>query len=116
MDRSFLSQPEVVAASRRFVCVRLATYEDKDEGEYLKAFGAGRGGELENTVFTILSPDAKRRLVRAGRTARQVFADAGEMAEAMGRIAGRFEPTPADGPPALPKVANVRLALDVAAC
>ena len=42
MDRSYLSQPEVVAASRDFVCVRLMTYESRVEGDFLTAFNVTR--------------------------------------------------------------------------
>jgi hypothetical protein len=116
MDRSFLSQAEVIAASRKFVCVRLTTYEDKKEAEFLKSIFVGRSGEVENTTFTILPPDGKQPLVRPGRSARQCFAGAAQMAESMNRIAKQYEGRKADGAPELPKVANVRLALDVAAC
>ncbi len=117
MDRSFLSDAAVIAASRRFVCVRLTTYEDKKEGEFLKSFHVTRSGELETTVFAILSPDGKRQLARASRSARQTFGDAQRMAETMNRLAGEYATRKdADAPPALPTVRNVRLALDVAAC
>src|SRR5689334_16637520 len=118
MDRSFLSQPEVIAASRKFVCVRLTTYENKDEANFLKAFKVTRSGELENTVFTILSPDGKRSLDRASRSARQTFGDSQRMASTMERIARDFETKKsAQGQlPELPRVTNVRLAVNVAAC
>jgi hypothetical protein len=113
MDRSFLSRDDVIAASRQFVCVRLATYEDREEGAFLKSFNVTRSGELENTVFCILSPDGKKKLIRAARGTRQVFAGAAQMAETMNRIAEDHKPKAA--PAAVPLVANVRLALDVAA-
>jgi hypothetical protein len=118
MDRSFLSQPEVIAASRRFVCVRLTTYENAEEAEFLQSLLRTRSGEVENTVFTLLSPDGKRHLARASRSARQTFGDAGRMAETMNRVANEYAARPAAGeaPPALPQVANVRLAVNVAAC
>jgi hypothetical protein len=116
MDRSFLSDAAVIAASRKFVCVRLTTYEDKTEGEFLKAFHVTRSGELENTVFTILSPDGKRQLARASRSARQTFGDASRMAETMNRLASEYTSKDAGTPPPLPTVRNMRLALDVAAC
>src|SRR4051812_12431801 len=90
MDRSYLSQPEVIAASRAFVCVRLATYEDEEEGKFLKAFQVTRSGELENTVFTILAPDGKKQLARASRSARGTFGDADRMAATMKRITGEI--------------------------
>jgi hypothetical protein len=118
MDRSFLSRPEVIAASRQFVCVRLTTYENKVEGEFLKSFKVTRSGELENTVFALLEPDGKRRLARASRSARQTFGDAERMAEGMNRLAREYPgKEPADGAlPELPLVTNLRLAVDVAAC
>jgi hypothetical protein len=118
MDRSFLSRPEVVAASRKFVSVRLLTYEDEAEGKLLKSLAPTRSGELENTVFTVLSPDGKRRLARGSRSARQTFGDAARMAEALERIArehGARAPA-ADRAPELPAVPGVRLAVNVAAC
>jgi hypothetical protein len=116
MDRSFLSQAEVIAASRQFVCVRLTTYEDKKEAELLKSIFVGRSGDVENTTFTILPPDGKQPLVRPGRSARHCFGSAAQMADAMNRIAKQYEGRKADADPPLPKVPNVRLALDVAAC
>ena len=118
MDRSFLSRPEVIAASRQFVCVRLTSYEDGAEGEFLKSFNVTRSGELENTVFTILAPDGKRQLARASRSARQTFGDAERLAATMNRIANEYEgQESADTSAAeLPLVANLRLAIDVAAC
>lgn len=114
MDRSFLSRPEVVKASRKFVCVRLTTYEDKDEAKFLKAFDVTRSGEVENTVFTILSPDGKKRLTGAGRSARMVFDDAAEMAGTMNKLAARY--TKVKDENTLPLVGTVRLAVNVASC
>lgn len=118
MDRSFLSQQSVIEASRQFVCIRLATYEDKTEGDFLKSFRVTRSGDLENTVFAVLSPDGKHQLARASRGAQQTFGDATRMAEAMNRIARQYGAkrlVDVHLPP-LPQVANVRLAIDVAAC
>ena len=42
MDRSFLSRPEVIAASEAFVCVRLTSYENADEMAFLKDMFVGR--------------------------------------------------------------------------
>jgi hypothetical protein len=116
MDRSFLSQPEVIAASRSFVYVRLTTYESKEEMAFLKSFEVTRSGEVENTVFCILAPDGKRRLSRAGRSTRRSFRDAADLAETMKRIAKDYPGAKKPGLPALPVVANVRLAVNVAAC
>src|SRR3954452_19175867 len=117
MDRSFLSQSDVVAAARNFVCVRLMTYESGVEGEFLKAFNVTRSGELENTVFTILAPDGVRPLVRSSRSCKGTFRDAAHMAESMAKIAAT-NPGIKDinGLPELPTVPTVRLGVNVAAC
>lgn len=123
MDRSFLSKPEVIVASRDFVCVRLATYESKSEATLLKSVFRFRSGELENTVFAILSPDGKRQLIRSGRSPRFAFfggedVAAKEMARSMNRIAGQFKAKgkPSSKPRPLPTLADMRLAVNVAAC
>lgn len=116
MDRSFLSQAEVVAAARKFVCIRLATYEDQQEAEFLKQLFLGRSGELENTVFAVLSPDGQRQLVRASRSPVRALPTAGQLADTLSRIAGQHQTRKSAAEPSLPKAANVRLALDIAAC
>jgi hypothetical protein len=115
MDRSFLSQSPVIAASTRFVCVRLMSYENANEMKFLATVFTGRSGEAENTVFTIRSPDGNRTLVRAGRSTSQGFRDAADLAATMDRIAKQFE-VKEEGRAALPLVANVRLGVNVAAC
>lgn len=113
MDRSFLSQPAVVAASRQFVCVRLATYEDPVEAKFVKGLVRTGSGELENTAFCLLSPDGAKKLTRSGREIRHIYGDPDTMAADMNRLAGTF--TPKAAPAGLPTVANAKLALDVAA-
>jgi hypothetical protein len=115
MDRSYLSQPAVIAAARPFVCVRLTTYENKDEGDFLKGLAHTRSGELENSVFTILAPDGHTQLARASRSTKQTFGDAQRMAATMNRIAGGYRDKQAVGG-ALPTVPTPRLAVNVAAC
>lgn len=117
MDRSFLSHTDVIEASRRFVCVRLTTYEVKNEHDFLRTLMVGRSGQVENTTFTILAPDGKRTLVRPSRSTKAVFPNATQMASAMNRIAPQFDAIEASKQTAapLPAVASVRLALNVAA-
>ena len=124
MDRSLWSDPVVVEASRNFVCARLATYEDETEGKMLEQIYRGRSGELENTVFVILSPDGKKRLSNAGRSPRMVFGGASgwegtvlalEMELVSRKYPGNGD-TDVKGSPALPIAKDVRLALNIAAC
>ena len=113
MDRSFLSRPEVVQASRKFVCIRLATYESFEEAQMLRGIFLGGSGEVENTTFALLSPDGKTPLVYSGRSPDFAFVNSQQMAETMGRISDRYRGR-ASGE--LPTVVNLRLAVNVGAC
>ena len=61
MDRSLLCQKNVIEASRGLICLRLATYENAAEVKYLEKVFRGGSGQLENTVFAMLSPSAPSR-------------------------------------------------------
>lgn len=114
MDRSFLSQPPVVTAAKKFVCIRLTSYEDETE----KAFVATLvRGEVANTAFAILGPDGKPALrgQGPGRGPRDLFADAPTMAKGMDDLAAKYELKKADGIPALPIALNAKVGLAVAA-
>lgn len=118
MDGSFLSSEAVVAASRNFVCIRLATYEDQQEAEFMSRVFTSRSGVLENTTFGILSPDGKRNLVTPGRGPMHAFRDAASMASKMNLIAlqhsGASQALWSDE--RLPVMQSVDVALNVAAC
>jgi hypothetical protein len=58
MDGSFLSDEQVVAASRNFVCIRLATYEDQQLGIQL-------GLDWESAI-----PETDQQSIRAKERAR----------------------------------------------
>ncbi len=114
MDRSLLSQKNVIEASRGLVCIRLATYENAAEVKYLEKVFRGGSGQLENTVFAMLSPGADKYLARPGRSPDWAFSGADNMARGLKEIASRYKPT--GSPEALPAMENLRLALNVAAC
>ena len=118
MDRSYLSHPEVVEASRQFICARLATYEDAAEAEFLTSVFPGPSGDLQNTVFAILDPEGKRNLVRSGRSPHWAFRTPETMATEMKKIADRYdvEGEPKAAELGMPYLADARLALNVAAC
>ena len=118
MDRSFLSSNAVVAASRKFVCIRLATYESKKEAEYMETIFLGKGGVLANTVFCILAPDGKRKLVRPGRSPQFTFSNASQMAIQMNRLAAQYPLATKNAlsDVQLPQLEKVDVALNVAAC
>ncbi len=118
MDRSFLSNEEVIAASRDYVCIRLATYEDAAEAEFLKTIYLGRSGELENTVFVLLSPDTKTNLCRPGRGPQFAYRTPNSLAEGMQEIAKSYPATTRDTESArlLPQMKDFRLGLNVSSC
>ena len=122
MDRSFLSDKGIIRASRNFVCARLSTYESKEEAEYLSGIFTRRG-QLENTVFCIMSPDGKDKLVSSGRSPGWVFPGSEDQAmrdmeKKMDEIALRYsvKKESRSSLPGLPVLPNFRLALNVAAC
>ncbi len=131
MDRSFLSDTGVIAAARNFVCIRLMTYESADEAKVLTSVFTGRSGDLENSTFALLAQDGKRKLTRSGRSPDMIFRGSeeetatDEMARRLRELAD--EHGFVDGKPtskkaksaahaALPAIADVRLALNVASC
>lgn len=117
MDRSFLTNAKVIEASRKFVCIRLATYEDEAEAEFLKTIYLGNTGQLENTVFVILSPDGDENLCRPGRGPHFAFRSASQMAVEMDRIAAKYESKDHQpGKALLPEMKDVRLGVNVGAC
>lgn len=117
MDGSFLSDADVVAASRDFVCIRTLTYEDAEEAKFLSTIYTGRSGQLENTTFGILSPDGRQKLTRTGRAPFHEYRDSKDMAEGMKEIAGRYAGATDQRftDPALPITPRLDLALNVAA-
>lgn len=129
MDRSFLADKKVVAASRKFVCIRLATYENAEENVVLRNIFS-RGGILQNTVFGILTPDGKTSVVRAGRSPAWAFGGVAgrgiheqspeviaKMADTMEAIALAYpgKGKQAKGTAPLPYLEDLRVALNVAA-
>ena len=136
MDGSFLSTRATVEASRPFVCIRLATYENQDEVDFMKRLYVSYTGEIANTLFALLSPDGKTRLSEADRSPAQVFggaphrradqpgaaelnkAAAARMAESMEVISLAYPGKKgAEGAPrALPYLSDLRMAVNVAAC
>ncbi|MBX9685483.1 MAG: hypothetical protein K2X27_02200 [Candidatus Obscuribacterales bacterium] len=113
MDGRFLSKPDVIAASRSFICVRMMTYESASEAEILKSLWR-RDAPLENTVFAILDSNG-RAILRGGRSPSMLFRDSSELARTMNEISAYYHADKGT-PESLPLVASVKLAVDVAAC
>ncbi len=116
MDRSFLSDKNVIKASRDFVCIRTATYEDKKESEFLKQALFGGGDDLRNFGFSILSPDGSKALKQSRRGPNFLYRDADEMHADLRRIASGYTKTKSTDVQGLPQMKSVRLGLNVASC
>jgi hypothetical protein len=118
MDRSLLSHKEVINASREFVCVRTATYEDKDEEKFLHMVFVRGAGTLRNFGYCILSPDGTKQLKRSNGGPNFVYANAAAMAKDLRRLSKpyRVKPSASKSLPALPQLKSVRLGVNVASC
>ena len=89
MDRSYLSDQAVVEASRQFICVRLATYEDQGEADFLTSLYSFRGNVLKNSVFALL--DRQTRVGAHGESARVALRELrplGDRREMQGDVCG----------------------------
>ena len=119
MDRSFLSNEQLIKISRDFVCIRTATYEDKEEAEFLKrTFVSRSGGTLRNFGFGILSPDGQRKLRRSERGPNFLYANSNAMAADLRKIASQYrgKTTGQESNPPVPQMKSVRLGINVASC
>lgn len=118
MDRGLLSDQAVIEASRAFVCIRTATYEDAAEAQFQRATLSGGRGDLRNFGYCLLSPDGKKAIRRSSRGPNYIYANAGAMAAELRKVAGRYPPKASanKSPKTLPQLKNVRLALNVASC
>ena len=83
--------------SRKFVCVRIETFENKESESLVKRV---LGGQLANTAFAILNPDGTSKLTPGSRSPGMSLAnkrtdttgkDNKEIIRKLNRIAGDFE-------------------------
>lgn len=115
MDGSFLSKKEVIDASRNFVCIRLTTYENKKEMEFVKRLMGRPRGSVENTLFAILSPDTKTKFVTPSRTPSWSYSNSTQLAKSLSSIAQKYRKQKQLGPDSsLPATANVKIGLNIA--
>ena len=59
------AKQEFIEASRKFVCIRIETYENKESEAKVRELLNGR---LANTAFCVFDPQGTRRLTRSGRS------------------------------------------------
>lgn len=69
------SQKEFIELSRKFVCVRLESYESKEHQDLVRKFLNGR---FANTAFCVLAPDGETELSGTGRGPEQALSRRGQ--------------------------------------
>jgi hypothetical protein len=113
IDEGYLTHPEVIWASKNFVCIRLTSYENKDE----QAFVEKITGNMVNTAFAFLNPDGTPAMAGrgTGRGPGNLFGSVTEMVDGMNRLAEKFPPGKDPGAPALPVTLSAKVGLAVAA-
>lgn len=101
------TQKNFIAASRKFVCVRLESYENKETQKLMRSL---LHGSFANTAFAIFAPNGKTQLSRGGRSPKQVLSqggrpskdspiDSGAIIATMNQIAAKYPLTaPLDAP------------------
>lgn len=112
---------EFIEASRKFVCIRIETFENKESEAMVRELLNGR---LANTAFTIFDPKGARRLTGSGRSPSATIRTRGQrndqehneltIIREMNKIAGRFKPVKDDSPAVLQDFHSFRQALNVA--
>ena len=98
---------DVIAASRKFVCVRIDTYESEANEELVRKL---MDGVLVNTTFCLLAPDGKTTLSHVGRSISGPFASP----RGLSRISRRYAPAGDADKALVPDFHSVRSALNVA--
>lgn len=106
--------------SRKYVCIRIETFENKGSEEKVRALLNGR---FANTAFCVFDPEGQQRLTRPGRGPSTAFGSKGRNGAAaddesivrqMNQIAARFTPTDGHGNAVLQDFYSFRQALNVA--
>ena len=112
---------DFIEASRKFVCIRIETYENKESEEKVRAL---LNGAFANTAFCLFDPEGEERLSRAGRgpsmglggrggRGEQASGDAGVI-QRMNQIAAEYSPKGQKEDVTLQDFNSFRQALNVA--
>ncbi len=114
IDSTYLHRPEVIDASKEFVCIRLTAYEDESERVFMSKLVKG---QVSNTAFAILAPDGTPAVQNkgTGKGPSGLFDNAAEMARGLKEIASRYPSKASQGAPALPVTLNAKVGMVVAA-
>lgn len=109
------AKEDFIEASRKFVCIRIETYESKESEKIVRTLLNGR---FANTAFCVFDPHGNEKLSRAGRGPHELVPGRGNATDdgiirQMNRIAARFKPTD-QGEAVLQDFDSFRQALNVA--
>ena len=80
------SDPDVIKASRKFICVRIESYESQENQKIVRSH---LGGRFENTAFCVIAPDGEERLTRSGRGPQHISRDFEDIAAIADRYKSR---------------------------
>ena len=105
------SNSDVIDATRKFVCVRIDSYESEENQEIVRSYLNGR---FANTAFCILAPDGKTRLLRGSRGPNQSFRNTDELVSKLKSVAENYESRGDVSQSTVPDFNSFRLALNVA--
>lgn len=106
---SLFSQKSFIQASKKFVCVKLGTYESKQHQELIRGLLDGR---MENTAFVVFAPDGKTKLSGAARSPKQVFGS--KSLEEMDKIVAKYPAKNLDKPATLTDFNSFKQSLNAA--
>lgn len=114
------SKEDFLKVSRKFVCIRIETFENKAAEKQVRALLNGR---YANTAFCIFDPQGNQRLTRSGRGPSSALGTRGRKSEPvddrfiirqMHQIAANFSPKSDQGDAVLQDFHSFRQALNVA--
>jgi hypothetical protein len=100
------SQEKFVTLSDKFVCVKLATFENQQHQDMCKNLL----GDVRNTSFTIFDPTAKNTLVKPSRSPRLTFGGKSPYAQ-IEEIASKYKSSGSDGKTVLQDFHSLKQAL-----
>ena len=114
---------DFIEVSRKFVCIRIETFENKEAEAMVRELLNGR---FANTAFCIFDPQGEKKLTRSGRSPAAAVGNRGSkngqnekgddaVIQQMNQIAARFSPTGGDADALLQDFNSFRQALNVAA-
>ena len=98
---------DFIAATRKFVCVRIDTYESKENEKLVRDLMRGK---LVNTTFCLFDPSGTKQLSLVGRSVAGPFASA----SGLDRVSRRYETEGSLKQAMVPDFYSVRSGLNVA--